>query len=549
MAVNLTPKADPQYPKRLQSLVVSLEEWFIRLGGLTDLEAALKHAQTAVELTPKTHSELDLNDLNAALENIQASIHLTPKDHSQLPGCLQAVAMFFRHRYNHQRDLKDIEASLTNLEAAISLDLHTALVNDQKAVQLTTKDHPDYARRLQGLAVTYIEQYRKLGDLQDLESGLQNSKAAVRSTPEGHPELPRCLQILAVCLQDRYHRLQDPDDHAAAFTNYTLSFKNPIVSKPVSSWEAALEWASLTKGYKASEVLNAYSTAFNLLPEILWIGNPVNVHQDAKRRINFTQATSDAIAACIGHASLPLAVEILEQELATTFQRLLQLKPNINTLVQEEADKQQISTQLYLGNSLNPKGLAIDRNVTLEGLEHQWAILKDVLQQCNVRMKQSDSPWLYGTQESLVSKPPQDAFGNMLTWLWDNIVEHIYKALELHGVVDGRLWWCPTGLFTGLPLHAAVRSDQFVQSYTATLDALLNANAGTLPVPALTIGMVGVTHSGSGGESGLPCVKEEIAKIVSIVGKDHVHSVVGHQATVKAVKHELQQLPQEARST
>ncbi|KAJ7213617.1 CHAT domain-containing protein [Mycena pura] len=651
-AVGLTADDDPELPGRLQALAVSFGERFERLGDLNDLEATLQHDRKAVSLTPTDHAEFplrlqglamslhsryhrlgDLDDLNAALESIQASIHLTPKDHSQLPGRLQAVAMFFRHRYNRQRDLRDIEDSLTNLEAAISLvainhtdlpqlleefslsyleryhisgdlqDLHTALENDQKAVQLTPKDHPDYARRLQSLAATYIEQYRKLRDLQDLESGLQNSKAAVGSTPEGHPELPRRLQNLAACFQDRYDRLQDSDDLAAVFTNYNLSFKNPIVSKPVSSWEAALAWASLAKTYKPAEVLTAYLNAFKLLPEILWIGNPVNVHHDAMRRINFMQATSDAVAACIDHANLHLAVEILEQGLATTFQRLIQLKPNIKTLVQAEADKlQHISTQLYLGNSPNPKGLAIERTqllakirshpgfenfllpkyykdlchaakngpviilnshkdhchvivllntdtpfgislpgVTLEGLKHQRAILKDVLRQCHVRMKRSDSSRLHGTQESLVSKPAQDAFEDMLTWVWDNIVGHIYTALELHEVVSGHLWWCPTGLFTGLPLHAAAPSDQFVQSYTATLEALLKANARTLPVSAPTIGVVGVTHSGSGGESALPGVKKEIAKIVSVVGKDHVHSVVGHQATVEAVKHELQQ--------
>lgn len=118
-----------------------------------------------------------------------------------------------------------------------------------------------------------------------------------------------------------------------------------------------------------------------------------------------------------------------------------------------------------------------------------------------------------------------------------------YTDTSLHPqnkFVQGRIWWCPTGGFTGLPLHAAASTDQFVQSYTSTLGALLEAMNKPPSDHPSTIGLVGVTHSGPNQESGLPAVDLEIKKILSIVGQAHVQSLVGPQAIVEAVELQLQ---------
>jgi CHAT domain-containing protein len=95
------------------------------------------------------------------------------------------------------------------------------------------------------------------------------------------------------------------------------------------------------------------------------------------------------------------------------------------------------------------------------------------------------------------------------------------------------------GMFTGLPLHAASPSDQFVQSYTSTLGALIDAQSKD-STSTVQVGVVGVTHNGPSGRKALPGVEKEIAKIVSIVGEKDVQSLLGDQATVEAVKQQLQ---------
>jgi len=80
----------------------------------------------------------------------------------------------------------------------------------------------------------------------------------------------------------------------------------------------------------------------------------------------------------------------------------------------------------------------------------------------------------------------------VLTWLWDEIAGPVLTAVGLvsppeTGQTWPRLWWCPTGLLSLLPLHAAGRYDEtgqshgqavldrVVSSYTPTLRALLEA--------------------------------------------------------------------------
>ena len=84
----------------------------------------------------------------------------------------------------------------------------------------------------------------------------------------------------------------------------------------------------------------------------------------------------------------------------------------------------------------------------------------------------------------------------VLDWLWTAIAEPVLTFLGFTETPrDGawpRLWWCPTGLLTALPLHAAGRYadapghtvlDRVVPSYTPTLRALLEATKTRRPGP------------------------------------------------------------------
>ncbi|KAJ7683898.1 CHAT domain-containing protein [Mycena rosella] len=588
-AVVVTPEGHPDLPRRLSGLTSSLQARYNRLGNLEDIEMALQHIKAAVDLTPQGHPELPTYLHYQGIPRYspyQTASELVLETDPHSPDLLTNYAMLLLERFWTSGAVKDLLGVF---------QMH------QTAFTLTPSNHPDLPKRLSKLAHTMRVMYLVFQNPERLEAAIEADEIVLEVTPEGHPDRPEYLQMLGRHLMERYDKFQDPQDIDSAFMNYSTSFETPT-SDPMSSWHAAMDWASFAQVHKFSDVSRAYSAAFKLLPEILWVGNPLNVRHEGTRKINIGEATSNAFRACVLCGDLPLGVEFLEQGLATTFQQMLQLKTEVDSLPQGDAKKlEQLSSQLYDQKSPDLLAIAADRNkllqdirqrpgfkyflcpksfkelrgasqkgpvvmlnshkehcdaivilnptsdpvhiplldVAVEKLFYYQTLLQDILQRSNSRTRQSDSSRLFGSWECTISKPIDECFEEMLTWLWKVVVQPIYNALEFYGVTKGRLWWCPVGVFTSLPIHAAAPSDQFIQSYTSTLGALLNSSSKKSKMPA-KLGIVGVTHSNHGGVSSLPAVERELDTIISIVDHNHpVRSLIGAQATVAAVNMQL----------
>ncbi|KAJ7855708.1 CHAT domain-containing protein, partial [Mycena leptocephala] len=301
-----------------------------------------------------------------------------------------------------------------------------------------------------------------------------------------------------------------------------------------------------------------------------------------------------------------VAVEFLEQGLATIFQQMLQLKTNVDALPADQARTFiELSSKLYSGQLTDsPISIVEDREkllddirkqpgfeyfllpksysvlchaaqggpviiltshkahcdaiillnptsdpvhvplptVTLDLLKSQRGILTDLLRYGNVRNRsQSSSSRLFAWCEQFAHKSTQEYFQDLLNWLWINVGGPVYTVLKSRGIFNGRLWWLPTGAFTGLPLHASPPTDEFIHSYTATLGSLLDAygRKSSSTTPKLVV--VGVTHTDSNRSNSLKGVELEVNKILSITKDSYVQCLVGDQATVDAVKLQLQE--------
>ncbi|WP_280403783.1 CHAT domain-containing protein [Nocardia brasiliensis] len=80
----------------------------------------------------------------------------------------------------------------------------------------------------------------------------------------------------------------------------------------------------------------------------------------------------------------------------------------------------------------------------------------------------------------------EEVLRSTMEWLWDVLVEPVLRALDItvaQSVSPQRIWWCPTGLLTLLPLHGAgyhdaaegnTTLDRVVSSYTPSLRALIH---------------------------------------------------------------------------
>ncbi|RMI28754.1 CHAT domain-containing protein, partial [Streptomyces triticirhizae] len=76
-----------------------------------------------------------------------------------------------------------------------------------------------------------------------------------------------------------------------------------------------------------------------------------------------------------------------------------------------------------------------------------------------------------------------------LVWLWEAVAAPVLEALDPpRADPPPRLWWCPTGVLTALPLHAAgdgerAVPDLVVSSHTPTLAALARTGQPQRPTP------------------------------------------------------------------
>ncbi|MEW2124580.1 CHAT domain-containing protein [Streptomyces sp. NPDC127037] len=144
-----------------------------------------------------------------------------------------------------------------------------------------------------------------------------------------------------------------------------------------------------------------------------------------------------------------------------------------------------------------------------------------------------------------------------LGWLWDVIAEPVLRHLGFDaepaaGEPWPRLWWCPTGWLSFLPLHAAGRGgrdsgtwvmDRAVSSYTPTLRALVRARAGLTAgarVRARPRPLV-VALAETPGASPLPGVVREAEVLAELFPGGRLMS--GPEATVAAVGGALEAHP------
>ena len=125
----------------------------------------------------------------------------------------------------------------------------------------------------------------------------------------------------------------------------------------------------------------------------------------------------------------------------------------------------------------------------------------------------------------------------ILRSLWDNIAFPVRTQLVALGVPDkSRIWWCPTSILCGLPLHAAGSyspkvpkpnsiPDCYVSSYTPSLSALIKARSG-LMTRTTNPNLLVIAQP----DETLPKVNEEIGHIQRLLNNADIRVLEGRDA-------------------
>ncbi|KAJ7751783.1 CHAT domain-containing protein, partial [Mycena maculata] len=127
---------------------------------------------------------------------------------------------------------------------------------------------------------------------------------------------------------------------------------------------------------------------------------------------------------------------------------------------------------------------------------------------------------MFGRREG--QRPPEETFSLILSRLWVRVVKPVLDALAITRPSTEdliRIWWCPTGPLTFLPIHAAEGeffgsklSDFVISSYVPSLTALIQ---GLRPQSDTQSGvkLLAVAQAAASGQSYLPGTEQELSNI------------------------------------
>ncbi|KAF8443876.1 CHAT domain-containing protein [Boletus edulis BED1] len=493
-AVYLTPDGHPDKQRGLNNFGLSFITRFKRLGELRDLEDAISTHREAVFLTPDGHPDKpsrlndlgsscrarfehlgELRDLEDAISTHRDAVHLTPDGHPDKPGRLNNLGLSVRARFERLGELRDLEDAISTL---------------RDAVHLTPDGHPDKPGYLNNLGISFRARFLHLRELRDLEDAISLYSHAA-SVPIGpisvrfsasrdwilcarrirHPSLLRAHSIainllpqlawIGLSLTHRYAELRQGADVVREAAAAALDSGFP---------ELAVEWLEQGRSIVWGELLQLRGSYEQLS----------SAHPDHARRLRELSAALDdagatrekSLSTFSESSDDPMhrATQILQQvadahrTLAIERDKLLEdirRLPGFNRFLLPK-DFSQLRASAHSGPvvMLNAAETRCDALIVLADVDHVihvplpnftfqrstdlQGILKSFLRHALVERTGQIERWDRGTWESFLSP------------LWKCVVEPVMDALAFSTPGDlSRIFWCPTGPFVFLPIHAA----------------------------------------------------------------------------------------------
>ncbi|KAJ3543667.1 hypothetical protein NMY22_g3058 [Coprinellus aureogranulatus] len=552
-AVQLGPEDDPHLPGRLNGLGDAFKNHFGLTGDPSDLDAAISAQRRAVSLTPEGHEHLpallnnlgiclreryqtssSLSDLNEAISAQQRSVQLIPEGHPGLPALFSNFGKSLLERFTHTFDLSDIAQGVSAQE---------------RAVDLTPESHAHCPLYLANLGKTLHTQHLATGSYDALSRSLSLFKLAATCT-SGTPKyrLGAAKEWIEVLTQ---HDSQSTDILVAfgvALGLITLiggleqtvqgrhlqlrdlsgiALESASAAFALDRVDRALEWLEQGRCLVWNQLNNLRTPVDSLHVHDRQLA--VRVMEVSKQLENAGSSRQHSSSATSLQGKASLEDEALEHvKLAKEWDRLLgevRSKPGFENFLQPPT----CSTLLQ---NLPDSGAVVVINVDkkrcdaialMAGLDEplhiplpnfSWERRLSIARTCNTASK-----WMASVPR----------LRDVLRGLWVDVVKPILGAMaftKLDSTRDGpapRIWWCPTGPLSFLPLHAAGIYegpspenvlDYAVSSYTPTVTTLTDRIRNNRPIDKSASGLFLTCQPNGIPRSPIPGTVEEVDSIV-----------------------------------
>ncbi|MET8632572.1 CHAT domain-containing protein [Streptomyces sp. NPDC004680] len=480
-----------------------------------------------------------------------------------------------------------------------------------RAVEQTGPHHPDLGGRLRGLSSLSYSLYRLHDRRGDADRALELSERAVRVTAPRHPQRADAVLLLAFLLAE-LGGAAETDRAVTLWEGLVTDPSAPPSSRASAAayaararcrrgaWDAAVKLYAQALDILPSLVSPAQDTRAQEELLTLWSGLAGEAAScavaagDPDRAVELLEQGRGVLWSQLLDSRTELgALQVVEADLAerlTVVERELNTSPEAGaaepwwgriadrrlTLAAEREDLvAHIRTLTGFEDFRRPAGIEELRRAAAGGpvvlvVSSQWRTDALIVTTSATRTVPLDVGYpqiLARTERYLTALQryetgPRDALAQVtlnlivtrtLEWLWRDITEPCLRALGLTtppptGGDLPRLWWCPTGLLTLLPLHAAgipdsgagtadaagdCVQDRVTPSYTPTLRALLDSRADARS-SAPGDGMLAVGLPSTPGYGPLPQVEDELAVLKAAFPTSTV--LRGEHATRRSVR-------------
>lgn len=372
-AVRLSPDDHPNKAHFLSTLGNVLTCRFKQFGSIADVDQAVQMCQEAVRLTPDHHPDKPhflnhvgnaltqrfgrhgyFDDRNRAIIVYGTAVELAADDHPEKPQFLSGLGYALSYYWlrpepsQSQPPLADLAwprdarsqshpilgrgsvspgwRTANRSEYVPDLaDIDRAIIACEVAIQLTPDEHPRKPQFLSNLGNALTCRFKYSGDLSDSDRAITTYNVALQLTPDDHPKKPHFLFNLA-------NVFINLDDHSTLDQPILLLSAAARLSTgpPSARFEACSLWAWCARRLQHSSLLDAYTFAIALLPQLAWLGLSM---QDRHRELVRAQnVINDAVATAIEFGEYSIAIEWFEQGRSIVWSQVLQLRGSANAL-------------------------------------------------------------------------------------------------------------------------------------------------------------------------------------------------------------------------
>jgi tetratricopeptide (TPR) repeat protein len=546
-SVGLSPPGHPHRALHLSSLGHALRTRFERTGDRADLDSTIDVQYQAVAATPQGHPNLgghlsnlgaalearfeltgDRADLDAAIDAGYRAVKVAPSDSTIRTGCLINLGNCLHSKFEQTKDQTDLDTAIdcwrqaTQQISGIARWRLTAATSWGLKAAEAGRHHLAAEGLAEAVGLLPLVAWHGLGRATREEqlgepAGLPGDAAAY-AVLDGHPD--RAVELLeqgrsvlwtqALNLRSDLARLADSyPDLASRIQGIraTLDTPPPDAISPALGLKGKytrVTWHSSERQDSAELRRRMAREWDNALAEV----RRLDGFEHFLSAIPYSELTA---AAAGGHVVVVYASRYGSQALVVT--------PGANQPLVVDLPNLILTT-------------VVDRTT----------------QMIRALAGQADSGRAFPDRERA-----RHTILDILTWLWDALAEPVlttlgYDTTPKIGAPWPRIWWCPIGPLTLLPIHAAGRHprlrdsvarktecvlDRVISSYTPTLTALTHARRTTesLQVNHLAVGMPDTPNQPS-----LPAVPREMEVLAGYFPPNQdSHQLIGPQATREIV--------------